>query len=280
MKIGAHSAAPVKVVAAAQAGAPSAPVGKNVKATIDPLPKFAGPDDYKIYGIRLTSEAIVAQGDLTRAQKNYVNGTASIADVNAAARQLNDVRNQIRAMQAQPSGFKALIWSWFKHFNKGEFWKSQGLDLTSLAVRPKAVDLIASIQGPTAEALKAAVAAMDKGDWEGAQQLFKKAAELASTQKEALVTGRVAAGLRFDVSADNAFKRAVDLSATSGEATEVATEAASFTNYKYNSANYALRKGADLAKSKEQALKVADRASSLGYTDAAAYAAARAAELK
>lgn len=281
MKIGAsHSAAPVAKVAATAHAAGAVPAPRSVKARLDPLPKFGSPDEYKIYGIRLTSQAIVAQGDLARAQKNYVNGSGTIADVNQATRALDEVRAQIRQMQGQPSGFKALIWSWFKHFNKGDFWKSQGLDLSSLQVRPKAEDLIASITGPTAEALKAAVAAMDKNDWDTAQQCFKQAADVATTEKEALVAGRVAAGLRFDVSADNAFKRAVDLSSNSGEAAEVAAEASSFTNYKYRSAEYALRHGADIAKTKEQALKVADRASSLGFPEAASYATQRAAGLK
>ncbi|MNT53361.1 hypothetical protein D3C72_1904460 [compost metagenome] len=120
---------------------------------------------------------------------------------------------------------------------------------------------------------------MDRNDWDGAQASFKRAAELTSSQRQALVVGQVAAGLRFDVSADNAFKRAAELALSSGEATEVATEAASFTNYKYRSAEYALRRGADIAKTKEQALAVADRASALGYVEAANYAAQKAAAL-
>ncbi|MOA53120.1 hypothetical protein D3C78_1765290 [compost metagenome] len=102
---------------------------------------------------------------------------------------------------------------------------------------------------------------------------------MSATQRQALVVGQVAAGLRFDVSADNAFHRAAALAGSAGEATEVASEAAAFTNYKYRSAEYALRRGADLSRTKEQALAVADRATSLGYTDAANYAAQKAAAL-
>jgi hypothetical protein len=281
MQIGAN-ASPARLnakapVAAAATAAPKAPA--SPKASIEPLPKFKNPDEYKIYAIRLVSEAIVAQGDLAKAQKGLVDGTANLGDVNQAARTLNDVRAQLREMKDQVKGFKAFWWKVVHKYDAASFWKSQGLDLSTLAVRPKAIDLIATISGPPAESLKAALAAMDRNDWDGAQASFKRAAELSSTQRQALVVGQVAAGLRFDVSADNAFKRAAELALSPGEATEVASEAASFTNYKYRSAEYALRRGADLAKTKEQALAVADRASALGYVEAANYAAQKAAAL-
>lgn len=268
------------------APAPAMPAPPSVKAQSladDPLPaKFSDPDQYKHYAVRLVSEAIVAQSDLARAQKAFVNGEGSPADVNRAATAANKVRDRIREMQSKPSGFQAFIWS-FKGFGGGAraaFWQAQGLDLSSQNVRPKATDLIATISGPTAEALKAAVAAIDRGEWEQAQHSFNRAAEVAGSQKEALVTGRVAAGLRFDVSADNAFRRAVELAKDPGEAAEVGTEAAAFTNYTYRSADFAFRKAADLSKTKDQALKVADQASAAGKADAANYASQRASELK
>lgn len=264
------------VVKAAQ----SAPAPKaKIKAQLEPLPKFSNAEQYKIYAIRLISEAVVAQNDLTKAQKDIVNGQATAADVNRAATALNEVRGQIRQMRGSLGGFKAFWWKLTQKFDATSFWQSQGLDLSSLAVRPKAADLVSSITGPTAEALKAALAAIDKNDWDSAQRSFQTAADVARTQKEALVAGQVAAGLRFDVSADNAFRQAAELAKTPGEAVEVAIEASSFKNYKYRSAEYALRHAADIAKTKAQALQVADRASSLGFVDAANYAAQKASQL-
>lgn len=281
MQIGANAPSTrISVKPAAQAPAPHAPkLPQGAKARVDAVPSFKSPDEYKIYGIRLVAEAIVAQNDLAKAQKGLVDGSANIGDVNAAARTLNEVRAQIREAQSAIGGFKGWWWKVTKKFDKGAFWKAQGLDLSTLAVRPKATDLIAGISGPAAESLKAALAAIDKNDWDGAQNSFKRAAELAATQRQALVVGQVAAGLRFDVSADNAFRRAAELAGSSGEATEVAAEAAGFTNYKYRSAEYALKRGADLAKTREQALAVADRASALGFPEAANYAAQKAAGL-
>lgn len=281
MQVGANAQS-IRVTAKPAAPAPAATSPKlpqGGKARVDAVPSFKSPDEYKIYGIRLVAEAIVAQNDLAKAQKGLVDGTANIGDVNAAARALNDIRAQIRAAQDAVGGFKGWWWKVTKKFDKGAFWKAQGLDLSTLAVRPKATDLIATISGPTAEALKAALVAIDRNDWDGAQASFKRAAELSATQRQALVVGQVAAGLRFDVSADNAFRRAAELAGSSGEATEVATAAAGFTNYKYRSAEYALRRAADIAKTRDQALAVADRASALGFTDAANYAAQKAAGL-
>lgn len=277
MQVGSLSAAAQVQRPAAKAPAPTT---LKVKAqALDPLPKFKNAEEYKIYAIRLISEAIVAQNDLTRAQKDIVNGQATAADINRAATQLNEVRSQIRQQRASLGGFKAFWWKLTQKFDATSFWQSQGLDLSTLAVRPKAADLVSSISGPTAEALKAALSAIDRNDWESAQRSFQNAADLARTQKEALVAGQVAAGLRFDLSADNAFRQAAVLAKSPGEAVEVAIEAAGFKNYKYRSAEFALRQAADIAKTKAQALQVADRASSLGFVDAANHAAQRASQL-
>lgn len=278
-----HVGPKVSAVAASRptlAARPAAPAPQvKIKARLEPLPKFDNAEQYKIYAIRLVSEAVVAQNDLTKAQKDLINGQATAADVNRAATALNEVRGQIRQMRSSMGWFKAFWWKLTQKFDATAFWQSQGLDLSTLAVRPKAADLVSSITGPTAEALKAALSAIDKNDWDSAQRAFQTAADVARTQKEALVAGQVAAGLRFDLSADNAFRAAAELAKSPGEAVEVAIEAAGFKNYKYRSAEFALRRAADISKTKEQALKVADRASSLGFVDAANYAAQKASQL-
>lgn len=268
--------APVRPKPAAQAAAsrpvsPALPVRATAGGKFG-LPELETHEAYKTYAILAVGYARSAEDRYTQAKAKLVSGQGTQADVDDAASELNAARAEIRKLKRTVGFFEGLIWKLFKGFNHKAFWEEQKVDTGWLTVTPRAPEFVKQLKGPVADAVNAAVEAVAKNNWAGAEASFTQAVKLAGTRSEAIIVGQTAAKLRFHLSADNAYAKATELALTTDDALEVAKAAMNVTTYKYQSGDLALRKAADLAKTKADALKVGNLASENGYNDAATYA--------